>query len=588
MACPKSWLTVLLFSLVAIANCAAAEPQTAGDIRRLSQHFIARDDTTAPWQFGPRENIARLSTAEHAGVVTIAEAGKRQDIKGLLDAPIRIDDYPMPWEFHLGLIQNYQAMKGISEKQINYAIGLNLAVTFSDPSTWPSDRWQQPPDTHTFQLLVVHLGNVGENYSPGVPGVKGTRLNQFDASPEVYLVYGRGDLSPEAAGDWKMNYTWLGYEGSLSGTWSKGEGPANSILRFRASLLNPTTLQVGIGYGDHAGWRMRTLDVSKFGKITGIWEIGPVISLDDWIERRLAGELKLGQPPEWLKSFRQRWPLEGKPTADGEKLFERLEQLFKIEPPDPSFEYYVDYAVFYGNGPKNFDHLSDDFDIPGFLSDQRWLIEGNAIAETYSNPGYSTVTLLGMNGGWAMCPIVSGDGIDLAEHRPPIDFETAFVAPDDSIPWNLWWTFNLFDTDGKSLGQGWNPGVQNIPGRGRALINSFAFDPTRVVPSPLLNVEFERPLPQSLLAAKPLYFLVQVVDESHLRIGVKAKKSDPWLFSKTLDTHRAIGKKISKIGYPCLASMQGRPGDRGWGVVNYPSYQKFLFDYVRFGQAAAK
>lgn len=566
-----------------------AEParrENRPDIRRLSQHFIAPGDETAPWQFLPKENIARLSTTDHRGVVTLVEAGKGKDVKGVLAAPIRIDDYPLPWEFHLGWIQNYQAMKGISERQINYAIGLNLAVTFSDPSTWPLDRSQLPPETHALQLFVVHLGNVGENYRPGVPGVKATPLNQWDPSPEVYLVYGRGDLSPAASGNWQMGYTWLGFEGSISGSWSKAQGPADSIVRFRASVLNTTTLQVGVGFGNHPGWRMRTLDVSRFGKMTGIWEIGPIVSLDRWIPQVLAAELKLDAPPEWLKSFRQRWSAEGNKGDEAQRVFGRLEELFKVEPPDPAFEYYVDYAVFYGNGPENFDHLSEGFDVPGFLADQKWYIEGNAIAETYSNPGYCTVTLLGMNGGWAMCPITSGDAIDLARFKPPIEFETAFIAPDDTIPWNLWWTFNLFDSDGNVMGQGWNPGVQNIPGKGRALINHFAFDPTKVVPSPLLNVRFASPLAQSLLTARPLYMLVQVMDESHLRIGFRAAKSDAWLFSEVLDTEQAIGKKIGKIGYPCLASMQGRQGDRGWGVGNYPSYQRFLFDYVRFSSAA--
>ena len=122
-------------------------------------------------------------------------SGRGKDIKGLLEKPIRIDDYPLPWEFHLGLVQNYQAMKGISERQINYAIGLNLVVTFSDPSTWPKDRTRLPPQSHGLQLFLVHLGNVGEIYRQGVPQVKATPLNQFDPSPEVFLVYGRGDLA---------------------------------------------------------------------------------------------------------------------------------------------------------------------------------------------------------------------------------------------------------------------------------------------------------------------------------------------------------------------------------------------------------
>lgn len=575
---------------VAALGLAAALPRhslaapPAGDIRKLSQHFIDPGGKTAPWIFTPRANIADLSTSEHAGVVTLWEAGKGQDVKGILEQPIRMTDYPLPWEFHLGFIQNYQAMKGISEKQINYAIGLNLAVTFSDPQLWPADRTQLPPDTHVLQLFVVHLGNVGENYRQGVPRVKGTPLNQFDPSPEVYLVYGRGDLAPEANGDWRMGYTWLGFEGSISGSWSKSGGPASSVIRFRAAVLNDRALQVGIGYGDHPGWRMRNLDVSRFGKITGIWEIGPIISLDRWIPDTLAKELSLAGPPEWFKSFQQRLPLV-EPGAEKSPAVKYAEESFRIEPPDPKFEYFIDYAAFYGNGPANFDHLSEEFEIPGFLADQKWYLEGNGLAETFSNPGYLTVTLLGMNGGWAMCPILSGGGIDLAQHQPPLEFETAFIAPDDAIPWNLWWTFNLFDERGENLGQGWGPGVQNIPGKGRAYINAFDYDPRRFATSGLLNIEFDPPLPQSLLTSKPLYMLVQVPDAAHIRVGFKAKPDDAWLFSKTIDLEREKKKRIGKIGYPCLASIQGKAGDKGWGVGNYPQYQKILIDYVRFRSA---
>ncbi|MBI3865527.1 MAG: hypothetical protein HY290_26945 [Planctomycetia bacterium] len=555
------------------------------DIRKLSQHFLDRTGNTAPWMFVPKANIASLSTEEHPGVVTVWENGRGSDIKGILEHPIRIDDYPRPWEFHLGFVQNYQAQKGISERQINYAIGLNLAVTFSDPATWPKDRTQTPPDTHSLQLFVVHLGNVGENYRQGLPRVKGTPLNQFDPSPEAYLVYGRGDLAPAIHGNWKMAYTWHGADGSISGSHSKDGGPASSIIRFRANLLNETVLQVGVGDGLHPGWRLRTIDVSRFGKITGIWEIGPIISLDRWIPDVLAKELDVGGIPEWLKSFKQRLPLISPPDESQAKSVKLLDETFTVEPPDPKFEYFVDYAVFYGNGPENFDHLSDEFDVPGFLADQKWYIEGNGLAETFSNPGYLTVTLLGMNGGWAMCPIIASSAIDLAQHKPPLEFETAFIAPEDTHPWNYWWTFNLFDSDGKNLGQGWGPGVQNIPGTGRAFINSFGYDPKKFAKSPVFNIEFEPELPQSLLTAKPLHMLVQVLDESHVRVGFKGKPQDAWTFSKSLDTVKAFGKKIGKIGYPCIASIQGAAGQKGWGVGNSPMYQRFLIDYVRFRAA---
>jgi hypothetical protein len=580
---------VLLIGIVLTCGGArlCAQPPRK-DIRALGQHFLDRTNNTAPWIFAPKENIASLSTSEHPGVVTIWEAGCGKDIKGLLEQPIRIDDYPLPWEFHLGFVQNYQAMKGISERQINYAIGLNLAVTFSEPATWPADRTEIPPDTHSLQLFVVHLGNVGENYRQGVPRVKGTPVNQFDPSPEAYLVYARGDLAPAVNGNWKVNYTWLGFEGSVSGSWSKVGGPADSVLRFRTALLNPTTLQIGVGSGDRPGWRMRNIDVSKFGKITGIWEIGPIISLDRWIPDVLARELELAGPPEWLKSFKQRLPLVAPPDDADAAVIKQLDDAFRIDPPDPKFEYFLDYAVFYGNGPENLDHLSEEFDVPGFLADQKFYIEGNGLAETYSNPGFLTVTLLGMNGGWAMCPIISGDGIDLARHKPPLEFETAFIAPDDTIPWNYWWTFNLFVGDGKNLGQGWGPGVQNIPGKGRAYINSFGYDPKEFTKSSVMNIEFENELPQSLLTAKPLYMMVQVPDATHIRVGFKAREKESWTFSKLFDAGKAFGSPISKIGYPCTASIQGKAGDKGWGVGNSPAYQRFLIDYIRFRAAGGQ
>jgi hypothetical protein len=566
--------------LAVLAWCAYAADERRADIRELSQHFLTRDGKTAPWMFVPKENIASLSTSEHPGVVTIWEAGRGKDVKGILERPIRIDDYPLPWEFHLGLVQNYQALKGISEKQINYAIGLNLVVTFSDPATWPKDRTQRPPQSHDLQLFLVHLGNVGEIYRQGVPQVKGTPLAQYDPSPEVYLVYGRGDLAPNVNGNWRMNYTWLGGERPLSGSTFKVGGPPNSILRFRASVAGPTSLQVGIGFGADPGWRTRPVDVSRFGKITGIWEIGPIFSLDRWIPDVLAKELDIASPPEWFQSYKERLKWLGKTGKAEAEVVKQLDENFKVEPPDPKFEYFVDYAVFYGNGPENFDHLSDEFNVPGFLADQKWYIEGNGLAETYSHPGNLTVTLLGMNGAWAMCPIITGDGIDIARHKPPLEFETAFTAPDDALPWNLWWTLTLMDAAGKPLGPGWGPGVQNIPRQGRRYINSFGVDPTKFTKGGL--IEFDSELPQSLLTARPLYMLVQVPDASHVRVGFKARAADRWLFSKTLDTQAKFGKPIGKIGYPCLVSLQGVSGQKGWGVGNYPAYQQFMFDYVRF------
>jgi hypothetical protein len=100
-----------------------------------------------------------------------------------------------------------------------------------------------------------------------------------------------------------------------------------------------------------------------------------------------------------------------------------------------------------------------------------------------------------------------------------------------------------------------------------------------------MNVEFDPELSPSLLKVPRLAMLVQIVDASHVRVGFKARETDPWTYSKTLDTKAVFGEAIGKIGYPCLASFQGSAGTKGWGVGNYPNYQQFLIDYIRFRAA---
>src|SRR5688572_23617943 len=55
------------------------------DIRTLSQHFLDRNGDVSPWIFSPKDNIASMSTTEHGGVLTLWEAGRGKDIKGLLE-----------------------------------------------------------------------------------------------------------------------------------------------------------------------------------------------------------------------------------------------------------------------------------------------------------------------------------------------------------------------------------------------------------------------------------------------------------------------------------------------------------------------
>jgi hypothetical protein len=210
-------------------------------------------------------------------------------------------------------------------------------------------------------------------------------------------------------------------------------------------LVSPTKLEVGF-YGGlqgepHLGWRMRTIDVSRFGKITGIWEIGPIIPLDHWLPDVLPSELGISSSPS-----------------------------LKISDPSPQM---VDYAVFFGANAENYDHMSDDFDIPGFHA--KWYHESGAITDTYTHPGFLTVTLLPQAGAtWAMCPTAIGQSqIDLSQVKdfPGYEMEIGWIAPDDeTFPWKVFITsFAMWTVSGESVGYGdppgggWTPGVEYDP-----------------------------------------------------------------------------------------------------------------------------
>src|SRR5437016_9858842 len=94
-------------ALVFCALLSSGPPAAAADISTLDQHFNDPGKDISPWMFVPKENIKEFSTEEHPGLATIYEAGAGKDIKGILDKPIRIDDYRLPWEFQTSLVQSF-------------------------------------------------------------------------------------------------------------------------------------------------------------------------------------------------------------------------------------------------------------------------------------------------------------------------------------------------------------------------------------------------------------------------------------------------------------------------------------------------
>lgn len=526
------------------ASGAVGQP-VAKDIRELSQHFNEPGKGIAPWVFVPSENLKEFSTEEHPGLATIYEAGKGRDIKGHLSAPIRTTDYPLPWEFQTSMVQGFNSLAGVGAKtQINYAIGLNVAVTFSDPSTWPKDRTARPPDTREFQLLVVHLGCTGE---------AGVGLPQFsnEPHPENYLVWGRGDMGETAMGDWKIPYVWIG-DGAKYG------GPASNQLFFKCVMMDETHLAVGIKFEAHHGWNTRIIDCTEFGKITGVWEIGPIISGDRWIPDVLCRNLPQMKGPHPL--------FLGNADPNDYRLSMTPVNAPKPEPPNPLYEYYVDYCVFFGSEPRPFEHYSDDFDIVGYLG--QWQTqEQSTLVDTHSHPGHLMMKLLGPGLGTGFGPS-GGSALSLARYEPPWEIEIAFIAPDDTIPWNFWMNFILLDEAGVNKGM-WTPGVQNDPKKKRH--SPF--------PGATLTLEFPEEVPESVLASKPLYMLIQCIDSRHVRLGFRGSPNDRWTFSHPCDVSKFIGSEIGTFGMHCWSTTTGRMYGAPPGG---PMYQKFLIDYVHY------
>jgi hypothetical protein len=238
----------------------------------------------------------------------------------------------------------------------------------------------------------------------------------------------------------------------------------------------------------------------------------------------------------------------------------------KRKPPDPKFEYYVDYCVFFGADPRPFEAFSDEFNVVGYLG--RWRAQEQCtLMDTHSHPGHLMLKLLGPGLGTGFGP-AGGSSLRLSDYPPPWAIETSFIAPDDTIPWNYWMNFIILDKKGKTLGT-WTPGVENVPKENRH--RRFA--------GASFAIRFPREVPETILAAKPPAMLIQCLDDSHVRLGFRARESDPWFLSDIFDAKAALGTEIGAFGMHSWSTTTGRMYGAGPGGA---MYQKFLVDYVRY------
>ena len=206
----------------------------------------------------------------------------------------------------------------------------------------------------------------------------------------------------------------------------------------------------------------------------------------------------------------------------------------------------------------------------------------STVIDAYTHPGYMTWTLMGPSLGTGIAP-VGGDGLfSLDMYPPPWEMEICFLVPDDSVPWNFFMNFQPVTSGGRRVA--WHPGVQNLPkekkhvyfgdimARSAGASNSVGNMP---------DVVFDPPVPESILAHKPLYMLLQWIDKTRVRVGFKAKPEDAWYLSKICDFKEWLNGEEFKGNFK-QADWSTKTG-RAWGSIpGSPMYQQIMIDYIHY------
>ena len=305
---------------------------------------------------------------------------------------------------------------------------------------------------------------------------------------------------------------------------------------------------------------MRRIDCSKFGKITGVWEIGPIISGDRWIPDVLCRSLPQLKGPHPVQLGH------GDPTELSRSLDDRRWR------PNPSrripcYEYYVDYCVFFGSaarGRSKSSRTTSTFSATWASGRSR----SSARSPTRIRiPGQLMLKLLGPGLGTGFGP-AGGSSLDFAHYPPPWEIEICFTAPDDSIPWNLFMNFIVVDKDGKNRG-GWTPGVENFPAEKRHQLYGNS----------LFKLKFDRTSPSRSWPISRSDMLIQCVDHTHVRLGFKAAAADPWLLSQVYDASKDLGTEIGRFD---MHSWSSATGEMYGAPPGGPMYQKFLVDFLHY------
>jgi hypothetical protein len=209
-----------------------------------------------------------------------------------------------------------------------------------------------------------------------------------------------------------------------------------------------------------------------------------------------------------------------------------------------------------------------------------WVGDGGRRAGPASDQLYFRLRVLGPT------HLQVGIRFDLDTYPPPWEIEIAFTCPDDTIPWNFALNLGVWDEMKQTRKGWWHPGVQNIPGEKRHRHTNQVFGGGGLAgKTSYFNLAFEEDPPESIMAAKPLYMLIQIVDRSHVRLGFRASREDPWYLSKRYDVTPVLGGPIGMFDQHAWSTVTGER----WGAPpGGPMYQRFLVDYIyyRFGLSA--
>jgi hypothetical protein len=275
-------------------------------------------------------------------------------------------------------------------------------------------------------------------------------------------------------------------------------------------------MSLAVRFRQDSAYIIRPVDLSKWGQVTGIWEIGPIVPSSSWLKKN------------WLGS-----------------------EEIPAEPTPKGTEVYAGFCAFRYNGEMgripSIECLSNEFNIPGYIGPWQTEIHG-AVAETWSNPGALSVTLRGGKNWWGGAVGQLGN-LGFGEYPPPFEVEVGLTGPGENVPWNFHMNWHLNKKDMWSPAKGsWKPGVCNIPGEGLKAGNIYIQDKTVV-----LNTKFGpvfKSLPPGLKADKPVYWLARVLDRKHLQMGTKAQVHDKWTLIrslKSLSNSRICRKTLSAV-----------------------------------------